>query len=60
MPIIFFEKLKRREHSEYKGVDRKIILKWMLRKMGWKGVDWIHMAQDKNRWWAFMNTVMNF
>jgi hypothetical protein len=22
--------------------------------------DWINLAEDRNRWWAFMNAVMNF
>jgi len=26
---------------------------------GWKDVDWIHVAQDTDRWQALMNTVMN-
>jgi hypothetical protein len=24
-----------------------------------EGVDWIHLAQDRNRWRALLNTVMN-
>jgi hypothetical protein len=23
------------------------------------GVEWIHLAQDKDRWWALVNAVMN-
>jgi hypothetical protein len=23
------------------------------------GVDWIHMAQDRDRWWTLVNTIMN-
>jgi hypothetical protein len=30
-----------------------------LREIGWKGVDWIDLAQDRDRWRAFVNTVMN-
>jgi hypothetical protein len=24
-----------------------------------EGVDWIHLAQDINQWWAVVNTSMN-
>jgi hypothetical protein len=27
--------------------------------VGWEGVDWIDMAQDRDRWWALVNAVMN-
>jgi hypothetical protein len=27
--------------------------------VGWEGVDWIDMAQDRDKWWAVENTVMN-
>jgi hypothetical protein len=30
-----------------------------LREIGLEGVDFIHMAQKRKRWWALMNTVMN-
>jgi len=29
-----------------------------VREMGWE-VKWIHLAQDKEQWRAFVNTVMN-
>jgi hypothetical protein len=28
--------------------------------IGWGGVDWIDMAQDRDRWKALVNTVMNY
>jgi hypothetical protein len=28
--------------------------------MGWKGVDWINLAQDTVVWWAVVEKVMNF
>jgi hypothetical protein len=31
-----------------------------LKEIGWKGVDWINLAQDREEWRAFVNTVMNF
>jgi ribosome biogenesis protein Nip4 len=30
-----------------------------LRAIGWEGVDWIHLAQDRDRWQAVVNTAMN-
>jgi len=30
-----------------------------LRDIGWEGVDWIHLAQDRDQWHPFVNTVMN-
>jgi hypothetical protein len=34
-------------------------IKMDLREIGWGGVEWIHLAQDRVRWWAVMNAVMN-
>jgi hypothetical protein len=31
-----------------------------LREIGWDGVDWIDMAQDRDQWRALVNTVLNF
>jgi hypothetical protein len=31
-----------------------------LRDIGWGGMDWIDMAQDRDQWRVFVNTVMNF
>jgi hypothetical protein len=30
-----------------------------LREMGWRGMDWIQLAQDRGRWRAVVNTEMN-
>jgi hypothetical protein len=30
-----------------------------LREIGWGSVDWIQLAQDRDWWWALVNTVMN-
>jgi hypothetical protein len=29
-----------------------------LREIGWEGVDWMHLAQDRDKWRAFVNTAM--
>jgi hypothetical protein len=30
-----------------------------LREIGWGVVEWIHLALDKERWWALVNAVIN-
>jgi hypothetical protein len=30
-----------------------------LREIGWGGVEWIHLAQDRDCWRAVVNAVMN-
>jgi hypothetical protein len=30
-----------------------------LREIGWGGMDWIDVAQDRDWWMALVNTVMN-
>jgi hypothetical protein len=40
-------------------VDGRVILKWILKK--WDGVmNWLELAQDRDRWRAVVNAVMNF
>jgi hypothetical protein len=30
-----------------------------LREVGWEGMDWIDLAQNRDQWRALVNTVMN-
>jgi hypothetical protein len=47
-----------RNHLEDPGIDGRIILKWIFRK--WDGgMDWIDITQDRDRWRALVNAVMN-
>jgi hypothetical protein len=32
---------------------------WILGKLAWGGVDWIRLAQDRDRWRAVVSAVMN-
>jgi hypothetical protein len=34
-------------------------IKMDLLEIGWGGVDWIGLAQDRDRWRAVVNAVMN-
>jgi hypothetical protein len=30
-----------------------------LKEMGWGGMDWIDLAEDRDQWRVLVNTVMN-
>jgi hypothetical protein len=55
----WLEILKGRDALEDLGVDGKITLAWILGKIGWEGADWMHLAQDRDQWFALVNMVMN-
>jgi len=45
-----------RDHWGDLGVDGRIILRWIFKQ--WD-VDWTELAQDRDRWRALVNVVMN-
>jgi hypothetical protein len=49
--------LREGDHLGDAGVGGRIILKWIFKR--WDGVDWIELAQDRDRWQALVNAVMN-
>ena len=34
-------------------------IKMDLQEVGCAGMDWIELAQDRDRWWALVTAVMN-
>jgi hypothetical protein len=34
-------------------------IKMDLREVEWEGMDWINLAQDRDRWRALVNAIMN-
>jgi hypothetical protein len=59
----------RREKEYMQGFDGKARrprhrwetnIKMDLRGIGWGGIDWIHVAQDRDQWQTLVNKVMNF
>jgi len=51
--------LRERDNLEDSGIDERIILRWIFRKMDVGGMDWIYPAQDRDRWRAHVSAVMN-
>jgi hypothetical protein len=35
------------------------MFKMNLREMGWDGMDWIDLVQDRDQWRALVNTIIN-
>jgi hypothetical protein len=51
--------LRKGDHLRDAGVNGRIILKWIFEKSD-GGMDWIKLAQDRDRVLAVVNAVMNF
>ena len=52
------EKHQEKNYSENLGVDGGIILKWIFKKRTGGGMDWINLAQNRDRWRALVNAAM--
>jgi hypothetical protein len=50
--------LRERDHLEDLDVEGRITLKWVIKKQEGE-MDWIRLAQDLDKWWALVNTVIN-
>jgi hypothetical protein len=55
----FVEKLKGQKTYRRGGYGRDHNIKMDLKEGVWEGLDRITVAQDKDKWWAFVNLVMN-
>jgi hypothetical protein len=51
--------LREGDHLGHPGVDVEDNIKMDLQEVGWGGMDWIELAQDRDRWQALVNAVMN-
>jgi ribosomal protein L34 len=56
--MILVRRPEGRNHLEDPGLDGRIILKWIFKQ--WDGgMDWIDMAQDRDRWRVLVNAEAN-
>jgi len=51
--------LRERDHLGRPRLRWKDNIKMDLQEVGCDGMDWIELAQDRDRWWALENEVMN-
>jgi hypothetical protein len=49
--------MRERDHLGDPGVDGRILLRWIFRKWDW-GVEWIDLAQVRDRWPALVNVII--
>jgi len=47
-----------RDHLGDPSIFGRIILRWIFSKWN-EDMDWIELAQDRERWWSLVNAVMN-
>jgi hypothetical protein len=55
----WWESPRERGHLKDHGIDGRIGSRWTLGRLAGRGVEWIHLAEDRDCWWAFVNAVMN-
>jgi hypothetical protein len=56
--VFWWESPKEKDHLKDHDVDGRVGSKWTLGRLS-GGVEWIHLAQDRDRWWAVVIAVMN-
>jgi hypothetical protein len=56
--VFWWRNLKERGYLEDPGIDGKIILNWIFKKCD-GSMDWIDLAQNRDRWRAFVDAGRN-
>jgi hypothetical protein len=57
--VALVEKPERKGQLGRPDVDDRIILKWIFRKWDVRGMKWIDVAEDRDKWQAVVNALMN-
>jgi hypothetical protein len=55
----WWESPKEKDYLKDQGVDGRMGSKWTLGRLVGGDVEWIQLAQDRDRWRAVVNAVMN-
>jgi hypothetical protein len=48
-----------KERNNYEDLDVRGYIKMNVRETEGGGMNWIHLAQDRDQWWAPVNILMN-
>jgi hypothetical protein len=56
---LFSLKSERKRPFRFLGIKYGDKIKFNLKEMGCEVVDWIHLAQDRVKWQAVLNTIAN-
>jgi hypothetical protein len=56
---VLWESQKERDHLEDQGVDGRMGSEWILGRLAGGSVDWIKLAQNRDRWRGLVDTVIN-
>ena len=57
--MVLVGKPEGKNHLEDPDIDGRIMLKWVFRTWDGGSMDWIYLAQDRDRWRAVVNGVTN-
>ena len=53
---IWWGNMEERDHLENLNIEGRITLKFVLKKeMRWEGVEWINLAEDREKWRSLVN-----
>jgi hypothetical protein len=55
----WWRNLRERNHLEDPDIDWEDNFKMDHQEVGWGGMDWIDLAQDRVRWQELVNALMN-
>jgi len=52
--------MKEGGHMEGLGIDKKVLLIWIIKEKRWEVISWMYVDQDMARWQMVLDMVTNF